>query len=91
MTSLVLSQSSWSVDAASTALVSELVEARAVATRRQLDEAPVLVVLPQASGAATSTLQPIGAAAREAKVWLAGAARLQREDGTVQVVITDCP
>jgi predicted amidohydrolase len=86
MTSLVLSQSSWSVDAASTALVSELVEARAVATRRQLDEAPVLVVLPQASDAATSTLQPIGAAAREAKVWLAGAARLQREDGTVQVV-----
>lgn len=87
MTTLVLTQITWCVDTASDVLSKEIVAARDAAMRRQLEPAPVLVLLPQAHATiAESSLAAVGRVARDAGVWLAGAARIRRGVGAASSV-----
>jgi predicted amidohydrolase len=80
MSAIILSQREWRVDDPLIGLTAPLAAAKTAAARRQLEPAPVLIVLPQATRGAgavpteTAMLAQAGAMAESAGVWLAGSA-----------------
>jgi len=85
MTTLVLSQRGWAAADPAADLRASLRLAVAAARRTQLQPGPILVVLPLAAPAAADAAVPkeatllaaLGALAREAGAWLAGAAQVR--------------
>ena len=86
MSTLVLSQRGWHAESSRNELVPLLAAARSSAARRQLEPAPVLVLLPQATHGcaeaptAATLFTNLGRVAIDAGVWLAGSAWVRVED-----------
>jgi predicted amidohydrolase len=95
MTTLVLSQRGWRATDPVTDLAGAVALAAAAARRTQLDPGPVLVVLPLAAAAANVAATPVeatllaqlGALARDAGTWLAGAATLRAAPEAVPATV----
>lgn len=88
MATLVLCQSAWNLSDGREALSRMLSEAGAIAARRQLEPAPVLVLLPHSSSTIDeASLATLGELARAAGVWLAGSIRVRRTGAGVPAVV----